>query len=295
MNRRTFLESTAATALLSSLPAYAMEASRKVERIGVQLYTVREPLKKDFEGTLAKVAKAGYKEVEFAGYANHSPKDVRAVLERNGLSAPSCHVDYKAVTVNLPQTIEAAHEVGHEYIVCPWIDESLRKQPDGYKQVAEQFNKTGESCKKAGMKFGYHNHDFEFAPDAHLGGKAPYDFLLVSTDPELVKMEMDLCWAMMAGMDPVAYFNNYPGRFPLVHVKDMKKLPHPKPEEIAAIKMDEWMPQMTEVGSGVIDWKRIFTGADKGGVKLYIVEHDEPKDPFASIQTSYNYLHNLRY
>jgi len=124
----------------------------------------------------------------------------------------------------------------------------------------------------------------------------PYDYLLESTDANLMKMEMDLCWISVAGQDPLAYFKRYPGRFPLVHVKDVKRLPHLTPAQLASFDPKELEANdMTEVGSGVIDWKRIFSQADEAGIQHYFVEHDSPKDPFASIAASYKYLSALRF
>ena len=250
MNRRTFIETSIAAGVLSALPSRAFATTHQIEKVGVQLYTVRDAMKSDFTGTIAKVASIGYKEVEFAGYFNHSPSEVRAILDKNGLAAPSCHVGYDVVEKKWPETIEAAHTIGHSFIVCPWIDQKLRKSADDWKQITEQFNKAGEASKKAGIQFGYHNHWWEFAPDASLGGKLPYDYLLESTDANLVKMEMDLCWISVAGQDPLTYFKRYPGRFPLVHVKDCKKLPHLTPEQVATFDPKELEANdMTEPGA----------------------------------------------
>jgi len=239
------------------------------------------------------VAQVGYKEVEFAGYFDHSPKDIKALLDKNGLTSPSCHVGYDVVEKKWAEQIDAAHVIGHHYIVCPWIDEKQRKEPDGYKRAAALFDQAGEQARKAGVQFAYHNHTFEFAPSEALGGKLPYDYLLESTKADNVKMEMDLCWISVAGKDPIAYFNKYPGRFPLVHVKDMKKLP--KGAEGPTTDPDKEMEDMTEVGAGVIDWKQIFANSGKAGIKHYFVEHDFPKDAFESIKKSFEYLHNLTY
>ena len=278
MNRRTFLGTSAAAALLAARPSWAGEASRKIDRLGVQLYTVRAAMKNDFEGTLAKVAAAGYQEVEFAGYFEQAPKAIREMLDRHGLAAPAAHIDYASIDKKLPQFLDAAHILGHQFIVCPWIDEAQRRSRGGWQQAAEFFNRAGAACQKAGMQFGYHNHDFEFHADPALDGKLPYDFLLAETDPQLVKMEMDLCWITVGGQDPLTYFDRYPGRFPLVHVKDMTKDSH-----------------MTEVGSGAIDWKRIFAQSEKAGILHYFVEHDEPAAPFDSIRKSAEFLHALRF
>jgi sugar phosphate isomerase/epimerase len=279
---------TAATLLTRRLGFAADD--HKIEKIGLQLYTVRDLMKQDFDGTLSKVAAVGYKEVEFAGYFDHSPKDVRAAVDRHGLTAPSAHIDYKNLGDKFPEVIEAAKVVGHEYLVNPWIDEEIRKQPDGWKQAAETFNRAGEACKKAGIQFAYHNHWFEFLP---VNGKLPYDLLLTECDPNLVKMELDLCWITVGGQDPPRYFDRYPGRFPLVHVKDVKRVPPVTAG--GAQDFGSSMKDMTEVGSGIIDWKKIFAQSDKAGIKHYFVEHDNPKKPLESIKTSYDYLARLRF
>src|SRR5207248_10924240 len=204
MNRRTFIGTSIAAALTASRTSLAADTAHHIDSVGVQLYTVRGTMTTDFEGTIAKVAATGYKEVEFAGYFGHSPKDVRAILDKNGLVSPSCHVDYKVVENKWPETLEAAKIVGHSYIICPWIDEKQRADAGGWKRAADLFNKAGEASQKAGIQFGYHNHSFEFQPSKTLGGKLPYDFLLAETDPKLVAMEMDLCWISVAGKDPIA-------------------------------------------------------------------------------------------
>src|SRR5438552_6309576 len=182
MNRRKFI-GTSVAATLAAKTSFAGGMPKMVRPIGVQLYTVRDAMKSDFEGTVAKVAATGYKEVEFAGYFDHSPKDVRAILDKNGLAAPSCHVGYDVVEKKWSEALDAAKIVGHGYIICPWIDEKQRKEPDGWKRAADLFNRAGEASKKAGIQFGYHNHSFEFDPADSLGGKLPYDFLLAETDP----------------------------------------------------------------------------------------------------------------
>jgi len=292
MNRRTFLETattvTAATLLTSRLGWAADD--HKIEKVGVQLYTVRDQMKDDFDGTIAKVAQIGYKEVEFAGYFGRTGQQVRAVVDKNGLSAVSTHVQYDELDEKFPSVIETSKTIGMKYIVCPWIPEELRKSPDIWKQAAEKFNHAGEQTKKAGIQFAYHNHWFEFLP---VNGKLPYDELLKECDANLVKMEMDLCWITVAGADPLKYFDRYPGRFPLVHVKDMKKLP--PVSQAGSQDFGSSLTDMTAVGSGIIDWKKIFAQSDKAGIKHFIVEHDKPENPFESITKSYEYLNKLRW
>jgi sugar phosphate isomerase/epimerase len=292
MNRRTFLETattvTAATLLASRLGWAA--GDHKIEKIGVQLYTVRDQMKADFDGTLAKVAQIGYKEVEFAGYFGRTGQQVRAALDKNSLSAPSTHVQYDELDEKFPSVIETSQAIGLHYIVCPWIPEELRKSPDIWKQAGAKFNHAGEQSKKAGIQFAYHNHWFEFLA---VNGKLPYDELLKECDANLVKMELDLCWITVAGADPIKYFDRYPGRFPLVHVKDMKKLP--QVSTAGGQDFGDTMKDMTAVGSGIIDWKKIFAHSEKAGIKHYIVEHDKPENPFESITQSYEYLEKLRF
>ncbi len=300
MDRRTFLGTMTAATILGQRLAWGVQ-EHKIEKIGVQLYTVRDAMKQDFHSTIAKVAAIGYKEVELAGfdlspagkvsYFDHSPQEMRVVLDGHGLSAPSTHVNYKSLDPeNFPRVIEASKVLGHEYIVNPWIDEEVRKQPDGWKRAGEKFNRAGEASQKAGIQFGYHNHWFEFIP---VNGKLPYDILLEETDPKLVKMQLDLCWIVLGGQDPLKYFDRYPGRFVSVHVKDMKKLPQVTAE--GAQNFGDSLQDMTEVGSGVIDWKRIFAQSGKAGIKHYFVEHDNPKSGFDSIKISYDYLQRLRF
>ncbi len=289
MNRRTFLEILTAAAVLPRHLSWAA-AEHRIEKIGLQLYTVRDQMKGDFDGTIAKVASIGYKEVEFAGYFGHTPEQVRVVIDRNGLTSPSCHVEYAVLSDKWPSVIESSKTIGQSYIVCPWIPEEIRKQPDGWKRAIDTFNHAGEISKKSGIQFAYHNHWFEFLP---VNGKLPYDMLLEQCDPDLVKMELDLCWITVAGADPLTYFNRYPGRFPLVHVKDMKKLP--KVSASGGQDFGDSLKDMTAVGSGIIDWKRIFAQSEKAGIKHYIVEHDKPEAPFESIKISYDYLSKLRF
>jgi sugar phosphate isomerase/epimerase len=290
MNRRTFIQSSIATTLLTSVKlstasARAAGAEHRVSPVGLQLYTVRELIKTDFARTIAQVAAVGYKEVEMAGYFDHPPKDVRAMLDSHGLTSPSSHIDYATVEKSMPAAIDTAHIMGQSYLVCPWLDESRRKSPDGWKAAAAAFNHAGEQCQKAGIQFCYHNHTFEFEPAASLGGKLPYDYLLENTDPKLVAMEMDLCWITVAGQDPLAYFAKYPGRFPLVHVKDWQG---------QGGTMADQATRMRDAGQGSIDFKRIFAHADQAGIKHYFVENDAAKG-IDDIRVSYQYLTDLRY
>ena len=216
MNRREFLQFVAAGAAMGgskvacgssagredgklSLPR---SGSRQLKRIGVQLYTLRDLTKDDLGGVLKKLADIGYNEVEFAGYFDHSPKEVRKMLDDNGLTAPAAHASVQQLREDMDGLIAAAKTVGHRYLVCPWIGEKDRTS-DGYKALAEVFNKAGDACKRAGIRFAYHNHDFEFDK---VDGTIAYDLLLAETDPNLVWMELDFYWIVKAGHDALAYF-----------------------------------------------------------------------------------------
>jgi sugar phosphate isomerase/epimerase len=250
--------------------------AERLRTIGLQLYTVRRELEKDFEGTLAQVAKVGFQEVELAGLFGRSPGDVRESLERHGLRAPAMHVDLPEIETGFPSTLEAGKALGVGYVVCAWLAPGERESLDHYRRHIESFNRAGEEAKKAGIQFGFHCHDFEFVP---LEGVVPYDLLLKETDSSLVQMEMDLYWITKAGADPLRYFREYPGRFPLVHVKDMDRTPQ---------------KNFTEVGKGVVDFKRVFSQAKLGGIRHYFVEQDETPGPaIDSARESYRYLQSL--
>ncbi len=277
MNRRAFLAtSVGSTIAFQFLRQDAFGA--KVKKIGLQLYTVRNEMEKDFEGTLARVAEIGYDEVEFAGYFNKTPQEVKQLLKKNRLKSPSSHVSLEQMEKDLAKEIATAKILGQKYLVCPFLADNRRRTIDDYKKLAELFNKFGADCRKAGLQFAYHNHAFEFeAKD----GQMPFDVLLQNTDPKLVQMELDLYWTVKAKQDPVAYFNKYPGRFALVHVKDMDKTPQ---------------QNFAEVGTGSMDFKTIFQASKKGGIKHYIVEQDRtPGNPFDSIKISHDYLTRFVY
>jgi sugar phosphate isomerase/epimerase len=294
MDRRTFLSKlsrAAAATMIGRNFAWAAE-QRRIKTIGIQLYTVRDALKRDYDGTLAKLAAMGYREVESGRDHDKPPKQMREALMRYGLTSPSYHVDWNSLGADWPKVIEDNKIVGRTYLVNPWIDEEVRNKPDGWKHAAETLNRAGETAKKAGIQFAYHNHWIEFVPLDD--GKLPYDVLLENCDPNLVKMQMDLGWITVGGQDPVKYFERYPGRFPMVHVKDVHEVP-----DAASVRggrfAGENMTILADVGSGIIDWKRIFAHSEQAGIKHYFVEHDNPKDSMETARVSYRYLEQLRF
>ena len=229
------------------------------------------------------MAATGYKEVELD--AKNLPK-FAPIIKQNGLTAPSAHFVFGDLKTNWEQGIERAKAQGARYMVDAFIDAPDRKSIEDYKKIAELFNKAGEQCQRAGIQFCYHNHNFEFIK---FGGGIGYDVLLKETEPKLVKFELDCFWMTHAGHDPVEYMQKYPGRFPILHIKDLKKgIP-----SSTSFANPKGIP-FTEVGKGVIDWKRIFVAAKEGGLERYFVEQDESDIPvFEAIKISYDYLHNL--
>jgi sugar phosphate isomerase/epimerase len=286
-SRRDFVKSAA---LLSAgvLASPSLLAAPK-KYIGLQLYTVRDAMQQDPAGTLAKVAQMGYNSIEGATYTGSQkfygmePAAFSKVLKKNGLIMPSSHYRLGeeqnqgqpvqgTMLHGWDKAVDDAAQVGVKYMVCAYLAEGERGSLDHYKSIAEQLNKAGERCKKAGIQLCYHNHDFEFVAQ---NGQLPYDVLL-SADPNLVKMELDLYWVAKAGQDPLALFKKHPGRFPLWHVKDMDSTPQ---------------RNFTEVGSGTIDFKPIFAHASEAGMKYFFVEQDQtPGSPFDSIQKSITHI-----
>lgn len=277
MDRRDFLRTSVGAALATTVPLPRCARGRRLDHIGLQLYTVRADMARDVEGTLARVAAIGYQEVEFADYFGLAPGAVRTAVTRAGLAAPATHVPYEQIAAGWDRVLDAAATIGHTHVLVAWIPQEDRPDLDGWKRVAERFNRAGEQARAAGLRFAYHNHDFEFAP---VGAAVPYDLLLAETDPALVGFEMDLYWTVKGGGDPLAYFAAHPGRFEFVHVKDSAGPP---------------AHRMVDLGRGTIDFARIFARADQAGIRHAFVEHDEPADPFAFCESGYTYLAGLEF
>jgi sugar phosphate isomerase/epimerase len=250
----------------------------RLKHIGIQLYTLRGEFARDVEGTLARVADIGFTEVEFAGYSRGTAASLRAMLDRLGLAAPSSHVALQSLRGEWERRLDEAALLGQGYIVVASLAASERRTLDDWKRVAALFNKAGEIAKGRGIQFCYHNHDFEWKP---LDGVVPYDLLLQETDPTLVQLQLDLYWIAKAGQEPLEYFAKWPGRFPLVHVKDMDNTP---------------LQSFADVGTGTIDFKRIFAKANQAGIRHYFYEQDTTSGaPLDSARASYTYLRNLTF
>jgi sugar phosphate isomerase/epimerase len=290
-SRRKFIKNTAMVVAGSTLLSNDLFAfDKKIVRVGVQLYSVREAMGKDPKGSLKKLADMGYVHVEHANYVERKfygfdAKEFKKILGDMGLQMPSGHTVMTAhdwdtskndFTDKWKYTIEDAATVGQRYVISPWLDESLRHDQDGLKRFMDQFNKCGELCKKSGMKFGYHNHNFEFS--TKVGDSDLYDYILKNTDPELVAQQMDVGNMLGAGGIALDLLKKYPGRFELMHVKDEIK-------SSTGQGMDGY--DSTILGTGVMPVKDIVKAARKmGGTSQFIIEQEsyQGKDPFDCVK-----------
>jgi sugar phosphate isomerase/epimerase len=286
-SRRNFIKKTAlALAGTTVLSNELFAAKNPGELLGVQLYSIRDDMKSDPLGSLKKVAAMGYKHVEHANYVNrkfygYSAVEFKKILDDLGLKMPSGHTvmgkqHWDAAkndfTDEWKMTVEDAATLGQQIVISPWLDESLRKTYDDMKRYMDVFNKSGELCKKSGMKFGYHNHDFEFSQK--LNGITVFDILLQNTDPSLVVQQLDIGNMYNAGAKALDIMKKYPGRFESMHVKDeIKSTGGHDPYE------------STILGKGVIPVKEIIDLGRKSGTKHFIVEQEsyQGKTPMESI------------
>ncbi len=280
-SRRTFLKATAAVAAAATAGAGRLAAKPLRLPIGLQLYSVRELLPKDFEGTLAKVRADGYTEVEAAGYYNRTAADFRKAMDQAGLRCTSTHHALVPLLEHGDELIEYGHALGLSYIICPW---PRRRDPaangaltlDDWRWVAEQLNRIGEKVKAAGMIFGYHNHGPEFGAE---NGIVFYDELLRLTDPSLVVFEMDCGWVFAAGRNPLDYLSKTPQRFPLLHVKDMAR--NAKGEY-----------ESTVLGRGGMDYHPILRAST--GLRHYFIEQEEfTIDTMEALRLDADYMRKL--
>jgi sugar phosphate isomerase/epimerase len=277
-DRRSFLRSLAGVAgALVARDASAMTSVGRAQGrpLGLQLYTVRDELQRDLPGTIARVAEIGYRELEFAGYFGRSPAEIRELLERHRLRAPSTHIGYGELNTGWAAVLRSAREIGHDFVTIPSLPGAERASVAALRRVAAAFNRGAAEAKTAGLRFAFHNHDIEFVP---VEGVVPFSVLLEETDPELVTFELDVYWAFRAGRDPIALLTAHPGRFTMLHLKDSAGPPEHR---------------MVDVGAGVIDFRTLLTTSTAQGLRHFFVEHDRPEDAIASIRSSYAYLSSL--
>jgi len=293
-SRRQFL--TGSGLGVVALAAYGLpklaQAAPLGKRPGIQLYTINEAMRADAAGSLKRLRKIGYLEVESAGFGGLSATQFRGLMDDAGVSCPSAHLQFDVD--NLDRAFADAHALGAKYAVSS-MSRSLAlganapkdvlgtgMSLDEAKRTAAIANRIGEGAAKAGLQFTYHNHNFEFADQGN--GAIGYDLLLKETDPRLVKFEIDCGWMIFAGHDPVEYIRKYPHRFPMIHVKDF--LPRGKDSEMRG----------AELGRGTVDYKPIFAAAEKAGLQHYFVEQEGPfarMSPVEAAQVDYDYLHAI--
>lgn len=274
LERREFLQalgSAGASALLG-----CARRPQHLTRIGVQLYTVRAELERDFDGTLLRLAELGYREVEFAGYLGRTPAQVRGAVARAGLTAPGAHVPFETLLGEFERTAGEAAAAGHGWVVVPWLPESARRTGADWRRVAELFNRGGERARATGVRFAYHNQAYDWNSVEAI---TPFDVVATETQPDLVDLELDVYWALKGGSDPIRLIERYPGRFPLMHFKD-------------ALGPDR---TMVDVGAGSIDWSAILAHGPQAGLRHVFVEHDTPADPFASVRAGIDYLQGVAF
>lgn len=251
--------------------------TKKVTNPGVQLYTFRDQMMQDAKGTLAKIAGLGIKQIESAGsakghYYGLSPKEMKDTCKSLGMTLRSGH---SGLNDKFDRTLNDAAEAGQQYLICSSMP-SNGQTVDNYKKAAEAFNKAGEQSKKMNIKFGYHNHDYEFDED---NGKVLYDVLLENTDPNFVHMELDLGWVIVPGKDPIDYFTRFPGRFPLWHLKDM----------------DLVKKHSVEFGKGGLDIQKMFDNAKLSGLDYFFIEQEEYQNsPLQSMEENMTYLQKIK-
>jgi len=289
ISRRSFIRQTSyATAGMVFFTDPVFNAFKSKRLTGVQLYSVRDHMKTDPSGTLKQLSKMGYKNVEHANYVNrkfygYSVKEFKKLLDDLDLKMPSGHTvlqtkhydaTLKDFTGEWKYTVEDAAEMGQEYVISPWMDESLRKNHDELMRFLELFNKSGELCKASGMKFGYHDHDFEF--NTKIDGTLLYDIILQHTDPNLVIHQLDIGNMYPAGGRPLDVIAKYPGRFKSMHVKDEVK---------DATKNNAYVS--TNLGKGVVNVKEVLELAKRTGTEHFIIEQEEyqGEDPIDAVKT----------
>lgn len=298
LSRRRLLLAGLSTALAGAAPARRSSADPLGRPIGIELWTVNEPMKRDAAGTLRKLAQIGYREVETAGFVGRTPQEFRRLLDDAGLAAVAAHLDFDLA--NLDATFAQAHTLGASFAAASSLLETVGKQMstkpawksgmslEEAHRTAEAANRIGEAARRAGLKFALHNHDREFVD---LGdGTVGYDVVWRETDPALVHFEIDCGWMVFAGRDPIDYFRKYPGRIPLIHVKDFlpKQNPHAAPhtEEMRG----------AELGRGVVDYRPIFAAAKSAGLEHYFVEQEGPfarMNELEAARVDYAYLHAI--
>jgi sugar phosphate isomerase/epimerase len=314
MNRRQFLSYSAAALAAGAITPASADAK---QRIGLQLFSIPKMLEKDFREGIAFVAELGYSEVELYGpYSFSAPEaiagwravtpqlgfsgsgffglaaaQVHSILSEHRLAAPSMHTDLLTLQQGMGALAEAAHVLGATYVTLPGIPAEKRKSLDDFKRMADSFNSIGNEAHRNGLKFAYHNHGYGLHA---MQGQIPLQLMLQQTDPTLVFFEMDIYWMTAGGGDPVQYLKDYPTRYKMLHLKDMKERRQFKGDGGDPSQWIELFPYMTSVGDGVLDIKGIVSQGRRSAVEHFFVEQDMVANPQVALKRSADFLLKLQ-
>lgn len=317
LSRRKFLQHAAAWSAMPFLMTNSIATpAKRLGSIGIQLFSLPKRLETDFTAAIQMLARMGYREVELygpypfstpaaqerwnkvtpalgfsgSGFFGRSVQEVKQILTQNGLSAPALHTDLDTLQNRMDKLGEAAQALGSQYVVLPAIPDEKRQTLDDYQRMADAFNAIGESAKRVGVRFAYHNHGYGLQ---EMDGQIPLKLMLDRTDPDLVFFEMDVYWTTAGGADPIAYLDAHPNRYRLMHLKDMAKRVRFSGDGGDSGQWIELFPYMTTAGSGVLNLKTIVEKAQQTGVRHFIVEQDLVAAPEVALKKSFDYLASL--
>jgi sugar phosphate isomerase/epimerase len=314
MNRRNFIQASAALTTIGLLESHSLFANpAMLSKIGIQLFSLPNMLEKDFRGSVSMLSKMGYREIEMygpfpfsaksaidswaavtpslgfsgSGYFGLSAKEVKKIMDENKIKVPAVHTDLETLRTRMSDLAEAANTIGFNYVVLPSLPAENRKTLDDYKKTIDTFNKIGEEAVKLGLRFGYHNHGYGLQ---ELDGIIPVQMIIENTDPKSVFLEMDLFWTVAGGVDPIAWLQKYPGRYKMMHVKNMKQKVKFSGDGGDPQQWIELFPQMSTADAGALDLKSILGAAKKSGVDHFFVEQDMVQQPEVALKKSIDYL-----
>jgi sugar phosphate isomerase/epimerase len=317
MNRRNFIQASAALTTIGFLESNSLLANpAMLNKIGIQLFSLPKTLEKDFRGGISMLSKMGYREIEMygpfpfsaqsaidswaavtpslgfsgSGYFGLTAAEVKKIMDENKIRVPAVHTDFETLRTRMSQLAEAAHTIGFKYVVLPSLPAENRKTLDDYKKTIDIFNEIGEQAVKLGLRFGYHNHGYGLQ---ELEGKIPMQMIIENTDPKYVFLEMDLFWTVAGGIDPIAWLKKYPGRYKMMHVKNMKQKVKFSGDGGDPQQWIELFPQMSTADAGALDLKSILGAAKKSGVEHFFVEQDMVQQPEVALKKSIDYLKTL--
>lgn len=321
MKRSDFLKTSMTLgAGLGLAPAMACNSleEKRINRIGLGLFSIPKIMENDLEGTIKMMANIGVREFETygpypftsevtkkswaevavalgfsaSGFYNNPPEEFSAILKNYDLSVPSMHTDLYTLESNMAALGKAAHTMGANYVVLPAIPPAERQDLDAYKRMVDRFNEIGRQAKEEGIRFAYHNHGYGLVQEE---GVVPLDLILEGTNPDTVFFEMDLFWTTAGRANPVELLKNNKGRYTMLHIKDMKKITYFKGKGSTS---DEWMelfPLLVPAGEGKIPLQEILSTAYHTGVEHYFIEHDLAPNPKENISSAFNYINELRF